>query len=69
MKLSTKIQACGQSPMREFSQPVLYYAPSPGMSGLIAAVQAYYQGIDMTLEPADSLVMTGGSEALIPEKG
>ena len=50
--------------IRDFSQPVLAYAPSPGIPQLIQAVQAYYAGIGVAYETGDILVTTGGSEAL-----
>lgn len=47
-----------------FSQPVLAYAPSPGLPELIEAVRAYYAGIGISFETGDILITTGGSEAL-----
>lgn len=47
-----------------FAQPVLAYAPSPGLPVLIEAVRAYYAGIGITFETGDILITTGGSEAL-----
>lgn len=41
------------------------YAPSPGMPELIGAVERYYRGIGVDLSPADILITTGGSEALL----
>lgn len=50
--------------IRDFSQPVLAYAPSPGIPQLIQAVQAYYARLGISYEEGDILVTTGGSEAL-----
>lgn len=47
-----------------FAQPVLAYAPSPGLPVLIEAVRAYYAGIGISFETNDILITTGGSEAL-----
>lgn len=50
--------------VRSFAQPVLEYAPSPGIPSLIQAVQAYYSRLGTRLEEGDILITTGGSEAL-----
>lgn len=50
--------------LREFHQPVLAYAPSPGMPELIDAIVGYYQKLNVALTPDDVLITTGGSEAL-----
>lgn len=50
--------------IRDFSQPVLEYAPSPGIPQLIQAVQGYYSRIGIDYGEEDILVTTGGSEAL-----
>jgi aspartate aminotransferase len=50
--------------VRGFAQPVLAYAPSPGLPVLIEAVRAYYAGIGISFETGDILITTGGSEAL-----
>ena len=55
--------ACFQA-VREFAQPVLEYAPSPGIPSLIQAVQGYYDRLGTHLEEGDILITTGGSEAL-----
>ena len=62
--------ACNKKPpayfeaIRDFSQPVLEYAPSPGIPQLIQAVQGYYSRIGIDYGEGDILVTTGGSEAL-----
>lgn len=50
--------------VREFSQSVLEYAPSPGMPELIDAIQKYYDNLNMHFEKDEILITTGGSEAL-----
>ena len=50
--------------IRNFQQPVLEYAPSPGIPKMIQAVQKYYAGIGISYETNDVLITTGGSEAL-----
>lgn len=50
--------------LRQFSNPVLAYAESPGRPDLIRAIQGYYAGIGAQLEEKDILITTGGSEAL-----
>lgn len=50
--------------VREFSQPVLAYAPSPGLPVMIDAIQGYYDKLDMHFEKSEILITTGGSEAL-----
>ena len=50
--------------IRDFYQPVLEYAPSPGIPQLIQAVQGYYSRIGIDYGEGDILVTTGGSEAL-----
>ena len=50
--------------LKDFNQPVLAYAPSPGVPELIDAVRGYYDNIGVKLERGDVLVSTGGSEAL-----
>lgn len=50
--------------LREFSEPVLSYAPSPGVPALLDAVRGYYARIGVTLERGDIQATTGGSEAL-----
>ena len=50
--------------VRNFQNPVLAYAASPGEADLLAAVRNYYEGIGASLEEGDVLATTGGSEAL-----
>ena len=50
--------------MRNTADPVLAYAPSPGMPELVSAVQAYYRGLGVSYEPGHILITAGGSEAL-----
>ena len=50
--------------VKHFDQPVLEYAPSPGMPVLIEAIRSYYAKLDMHFAPADILITNGGSEAL-----
>ncbi len=50
--------------MREFSEPVLAYAPSRGLPVLLDAVRGYYGNIGVELADENILVTTGGSEAL-----
>lgn len=50
--------------LKDFSQPVLSYAPSGGLPVLLDAVRGYYARIGVELERGDILPTTGGSEAL-----
>ena len=50
--------------VKNFSQPVLEYAPSPGLPVLIEAIRGYYDKLGISLEPGNIYVTTGGSEAL-----
>lgn len=50
--------------VRGFSQPVLAYAPAPGVPAFIEAVRGYYGRLNIPLESGNFLVATGGSEAL-----
>ena len=50
--------------VKDFEQPVLEYAASPGMPVLIDAIQKYYDNLDMHFEKDEILITTGGSEAL-----
>ncbi len=51
--------------VRKFDEPTLAYEASPGMPCLIEAIQNYYNGLGVDLEPQDILITTGGSEALL----
>ena len=101
MKMSSKMERCGLSPMRkfnplanealsrgikiyhmnigqpdvetpapfyqalrDFADPVVSYAPAPGVPVLLDAVRDYYRGIGVELERSDILPTNGGSEAL-----
>jgi len=48
-----------------FNVETLAYAPSPGLPVLLDAIRKYYADIDVSLNPGDILVTTGGSEALL----
>lgn len=50
--------------IKHFEQPVLAYAPSPGMPVMIKAIQKYYDKLNMHFDESEILVTTGGSEAL-----
>ena len=50
--------------IRRFEQPVLEYAPSPGIPALIDAIADYYEKLGIHFDAGDILVTTGGSEAL-----
>ena len=50
--------------IRSFEQPVLAYAPSPGLPELIGAIRRYYEKLGIALAEDDVLITTGGSEAL-----
>ena len=41
--------------IRKFEQPVLEYAPSPGIPELIDAIQGYYDKLDMQFDRARSM--------------
>ncbi len=101
MQFSSRIEACGLSPMRkfaplaaeakergihiyhlnigqpdiatpevyyqtlrDFSSPVLSYAPSNGLPEMLDAVRGYYASFGVPLERDDILIGNGGSEAL-----
>ena len=51
--------------IRSFDARTLEYEASPGMPKLIEAVQKYYGGLGVDLNPSDILITTGGSEALL----
>ncbi|MBU5626570.1 pyridoxal phosphate-dependent aminotransferase [Oscillibacter sp. MSJ-2] len=50
--------------VKNFEQPVLAYAASPGVPAYIDAVREYYGKLNIPLENGDILATTGGSEAL-----
>ena len=50
--------------IRRFEQPVLEYAPSPGIPALIDAIRGYYEKLGIHFDAGDILITTGGSEAL-----
>ena len=50
--------------IKHFEQPVLEYAPSPGIPEMIEAVKKYYANLNIHLETNDVIITTGGSEAL-----
>jgi len=50
--------------VRTFENPVLEYAPSPGIPELIEAVRKYYARLGIALKEDEIQVTTGGSEAL-----
>ena len=50
--------------VKNFSQPVLAYAPSDGVPVMIDAVVDYYGKIDAPITNKQVLISTGGSEAL-----
>lgn len=47
-----------------FKEPVLAYAPSPGIPLLIDAVRAYYERLGISYDADDIFITAGGSEAL-----
>ena len=51
--------------VKNFSQPVLAYAPSDGVPEMIDAVVNYYGKIDAPITNKQVLITTGGSEALL----
>lgn len=50
--------------LKDFSQPVVAYAPSAGVPELIQAVRKYFSDIGVELGKDEVLATTGGSEAL-----
>ncbi len=50
--------------IKNFEQPVLAYAPSPGIPEMIEAVKKYYANLNINFETSDIMITTGGSEAL-----
>ena len=51
--------------VKEFANPTLSYAESPGMPVLIDAIRSYYKKLEVDLSPDDVLITSGGSEALL----
>ena len=51
--------------IRQFDEKTLGYDASPGNPLLIRAVQNYYKKLNVSLDPQDILITTGGSEALL----
>ena len=51
--------------IRNFQNPVLEYAASPGMPVLIHAIQRYYEKLGIHYDENEILITTGGSEALM----
>ena len=51
--------------VKEFANPTLGYAESPGMPVLIDAIRSYYKNLGVDLDPDDVLITSGGSEALL----
>lgn len=51
--------------VRGFNAATIAYAPSPGIPELLDAVCGYYGRLGVDFKPADVLVTTGGSEALL----
>lgn len=49
---------------KKFHDPVLAYAPSPGVPEMIDAICSYYKKIGVNYAPSDVAITTGGSEAL-----
>ena len=50
--------------IRDFKAETLEYAPAPGLSAHIEAVQAYYAKLGVKLDKGDILATSGGGEAL-----
>ena len=50
--------------LRDFSEPVVAYAPSAGVPEFLDAVRRYYARIGVSLGAGDVLAATGGSEAI-----
>ena len=50
--------------IRDFSESVLAYAPSPGVESYVEAVRDYYTGMGYPISCDDILATYGGSEAL-----
>lgn len=50
--------------VRQYQDPVLRYAPSPGHPELVEAIRDYYENLGVSYESEDILITNGGSEAL-----
>ncbi len=50
--------------LKHYQDPVLSYGPSDGLPGLKKAIAAYFSRYGISLDTADILVTTGGSEAI-----
>lgn len=50
--------------LKDFRQPVLEYAPAPGVPAYLDGVKGYFDRLGIRLEAEDILATTGGSEAL-----
>ncbi len=50
--------------IKNFENPVLEYAPSPGIPGTIDVIVDYYNKIGVDFKREDVIITTGGSEAL-----
>lgn len=50
--------------LKDFSAPVLEYAPSAGIPEFLEAVRGYYGRIGVELSTSDIIAATGGSEAI-----
>lgn len=48
--------------VRHFEQPVLAYAPSPGIPELIDAIQNYYDKLDMHFDKSEIYVTAGAAK-------
>lgn len=51
--------------IKNFNDPVLEYAPSPGIPAMIDAVQKYYANLGIHYSDGDVTITSGGSEALL----
>ncbi len=51
--------------LASFHEPVVRYAPSPGIPSLLQAVENYYENLGLRYKQEDILITTGGSEALL----
>ncbi|MFW6138377.1 MAG: pyridoxal phosphate-dependent aminotransferase [Spirochaetota bacterium] len=51
--------------VRSFDEQVLAYSPSCGVPGLREKISSYLSGYDISLDPTQIIVTTGGSEAIL----